>query len=626
MEYFATEADIAIVGAGHAGVEAALVSARLGMRVVLFTLSLDAVANMPCNPSIGGTAKGSLVREIDALGGEMGKVADAVTIQGRMLNRGKGPAVHSPRVQVDRAAYHIKMKGIVERQEGLHVRQAEVTEIRLDENGAVNAVVTDQGAVYKCKAVIICTGTYLRSRTITGEVISESGPDGMKNSKKLTQCLVDLGMPLRRFKTGTPARIHRSTIDFDKLTEQVGDDPLLPFSFEATEMLENKVICHVAYTNAETHRVVRENIHRSPLYGGEIQGVGPRYCPNIEDKVMRFAHKLRHQIFVEPMGLDTEEIYMQGASSSFPEEVQLAFYRTIEGFSRAEFMRNAYAIEYDCVDPLSLKPTLEFQEIPGLYGAGQFIGTSGYEEAAALGMVAGINAAHKILNKPPFILERSSSYIGTLIDDLTTKGCQDPYRMMTSRSEYRMLLRHDNADVRLTPAGRELGLISDERWQAFQLKMEQIKQEVARLKSTTIAPSQKLNEILASHETATVTTGITLAELLRRPQLNYEVLAGVDPGRPQLPDVVTEQVQLDIKYEGYIRKQLVQVQQMKKLERLTLPEDINYADLTSIRLEAREKLAKIRPHNVGQASRISGVNPADIAVLSLYLEKRARGG
>jgi len=622
MEYLATPTDVAIIGAGHAGVEAALVCARLGVRAALFTLSLDAIANMPCNPSIGGTAKGHLVREIDALGGEMAKAADAVTIQGRMLNRGKGPAVHSPRVQVDRSAYHIQMKRMIERQPGLMIRQAEVTEIRLDENGRVCAVVTDQGAVYSCRAVIVCTGTYLRSRIIVGEVSQASGPDGMRNSTRLTECLARLGLPLRRFKTGTPARAHSSTIDFDLLEAQTGDNPILPFSFETKTPPQNKIICHIAYTNAETHRIIRENLDRSPLYGGEIVGVGPRYCPNIEDKVMRFSDKPRHQIFVEPMGLDTEEIYLQGASSSFPEEIQLAFYRSIEGFSRLEIMRTAYAIEYDCVDPTTLRPTLEFGGIPGLYGAGQFIGTSGYEEAAALGMVAGINASHYILGKSPFVLERSSSYIGTLIDDLTTKGCEDPYRMMTSRSEYRLLLRHDNADARLTPLGRELGLISDSRWQDFQHKVEQIEREIKRLKGTSIPPSEKLAELLVSCGTSAPASGSNLAELIRRPQLSYGALAEVDAARPDLPADVAEQVELDVKYEGYIRKQVQQVEQMKKLERVLLPDDLDYAGLKGIRLEAREKLAKVRPRSVGQASRISGVNPADISVLLIYLEKR----
>ena len=625
MEYIATPTDIAVIGAGHAGVEAALAAARLGARTVLFTLSLDAVANMPCNPSIGGTAKGHLVREIDALGGEMGKVADATTIQWRMLNRGKGPAVHSPRAQVDRSAYHLMMKRIVERQPGLLVRQAEVTEIRLDEGGRVCAVVTEQGAVYECRAAIICSGTFLRSRVIIGSVSKQSGPDGMHCATRLTQCLERLGLPLRRFKTGTPARVHRATIDFERLQEQSGDQPIVPFSFETKTAPTNKVLCHIAFTNAETHRIVRENLHRSPLYSGLIDGVGPRYCPNIEDKVMRFSDKPRHQIFVEPMGLDTEEIYLQGASSSFPEEVQLAFYRSIDGFFRLEIMRNAYAIEYDCVDPLSLKPTLEFGGVPGLYGAGQFNGTSGYEEAAAQGLVAGINAANYILGKPLVVLERSSSYIGTLIDDLTTKGCHDPYRMMTSRSEYRLLLRQDNADARLTPLGRELGLISDSRWDEFERKRELVQSEIKRVKATVLPPSSEVNEILVPCGTSPLTTGANLAELIRRPQLGYKMLAAVDRTRPQLPDDVTEQVELDIKYEGYINKQVEQVEQMKKLERIMLPENLDYADVQGIRLEAREKLSKIRPHSLGQASRISGVNPADITVLLIYLERGGSG-
>jgi len=622
QEYIATPLDLAVIGAGHAGVEAALAAARLGVRTGLFTLNLDAVANMPCNPSIGGTAKGHLVREIDALGGQMAKTTDGLIIQARMLNCGKGPAVHSPRAQVDRDAYHREMKKIVERQPGLLLRQAEVIDIRLDENGKICAVVTSQGAVYACRAAVIATGTYLCSKTIIGAVTRDEGPDGLQSSRRLTDCLRRLGLPLRRFKTGTPARVHRLTIDFSQLEAQQGDEVITPFSFETRTPLQNKILCHIAYTNADTHRVIRENIGRSPLYAGEIEGVGPRYCPNIEDKTMRFAHKERHQIFVEPMGLDTEEIYLQGASSSFPEEIQLAFYRTIKGFSRIEIMRCAYAIEYDCLDPLSLNATMGLTGIPGLYGAGQFCGTSGYEEAAAQGLLAGINAAHYILGRPPLTLERSSSYIGTLIDDLTLKGCQDPYRMMTSRSEYRLLLRHDNADRRLTPIGRELGLISDQRWRDFTRKLELVSAETARVRATNIPPSEGLNSIIVSRGTSLMTTGAGLAELIRRPQLSYDALAPSDPTRPELPPEVTEQVELDIKYEGYIQKQLAQAEQMKKLDRISLPEGLDFAAITSLRLEAREKLSAVRPQNLGQASRISGVNPADIAVLMIYLERR----
>jgi len=622
QEYIATPLDLVVIGAGHAGVEAALAAARLGVRTGLFTLNLDAVANMPCNPSIGGTAKGHLVREIDALGGQMAKTADKLTIQARMLNRGKGPAVHSPRAQVDRDGYHREMKMQVERQPGLLLRQAEVVDIRLDKNGSASAVVTSQGAVHACRAVIIATGTYLRSKTIIGAVMRDEGPDGLASSQRLTDCLQRLGLPLRRFKTGTPARVHRSTIDFSQLEPQQGDNPISPFSFESAAPPQNQILCHIAYTNEDTHRVIRENISRSPLYAGEIEGVGPRYCPNIEDKTMRFAHKPRHQIFVEPMGLQTEEIYLQGASSSFPEEIQLKFYRTIKGFSQLEIMRCAYAIEYDCLDPLALGPTLQLTGIPGLYGAGQFCGTSGYEEAAAQGLLAGINAAHYILGRPPLTLERSSSYIGTLIDDLTTKGCQDPYRMMTSRSEYRLLLRQDNADRRLTPIGREVGLISDTRWQEFTRKVELIAAETARVKAINLPPSEQLANIFVSRGTSPLTTGAGLAELIRRPQLSYEALAPADLTRPELPAEVAEQVELDIKYEGYIQKQLAQAEQMKKLDRIAIPEGLDFAGITALRLEAREKLALARPQSLGQASRISGVNPADIAVLMIYLERR----
>jgi tRNA uridine 5-carboxymethylaminomethyl modification enzyme len=624
MEYLAETVDVAVIGGGHAGIEAALAICRLGGSCVLFSLSMDAVANLPCNPNIGGTAKGHLVREIDALGGEMGKAADKVLLQSRMLNRGKGPAVHSLRVQVDRRQYHNYMKSVLEKQEGLLLKQAEIVEIRRDSSGAVCAVVTALGAVYACKAVILCTGTFLGGRIFVGEHSFASGPDGLHAPTRLAEQLRAEGLPLRRFKTGTPARVHRRSIDFSQLEEQVGDEPVIPFSYETKEPLQNRVVCHVAYTNEETHRVIRDNLHRSPLYGGQIVGVGPRYCPSIEDKVVRFADKSRHQVFVEPMGLDTEEMYLQGMSSSLPEEVQIAFYRTMKGFENLQVIRNAYAIEYDCVDPTALLPTLEVKTIPGLYGAGQFNGTSGYEEAAAQGLVAGINAIRKIKGQSAFVLERSSSYIGTLIDDLVTKGCQEPYRMMTSRSEYRLLLRQDNADVRLTPLGREVGLISDDRWEMFHVKQSRCREEKLRLEKKTFAPSDELNHFLEANGTAAIKTGVRLAELLRRPQITYEALAPFDPDKPALPPDVIEQVEIDIKYAGYIQKQLDQVEQMHRLEHTLLPDGINYREMEGLRLEAREKLDRIRPRSLGQASRISGVTPADLSVLSIQLDLRGK--
>lgn len=623
--YEAQSYDLAVIGAGHAGVEAALAAARLGVSTALFTISLDGLANMPCNPSIGGTAKGHLVREIDALGGQMGKAADATFIQSRMLNRGKGPAVHSLRVQADRQRYHVYMKRVVEQQENLDLKQAEIIEIRA-KNGRIESVVTHLGAVHKVKAAILCTGTFLRGRIFVGDVSYESGPDGLHAASRLSESLLALGIPLRRFKTGTPARVHRSSIDFSQLEPQEGDDPITPFSFETKEKLQNQAICHIAYTNEQTHQVIRQNIHRSPLYGGKIEGIGPRYCPSIEDKVVRFADKPRHQIFVEPMGLDTEEIYLQGMSSSLPEDVQLAFYRTIKGFEKVKVMRNAYAIEYDSVDPLALKPSLEFKTVAGLYGAGQFNGTSGYEEAAAQGLVAGINAARACKGLEAVILDRSSSYIGTLIDDLVTKGCSDPYRMMTSRSEYRLLLRQDNADARLTPLGHEIGLISEERYQSYLHKQQLIEEEVARLESTTVSPSPALNELLVSRETSPISTGFKLGELIRRPQISYQDLAPFDPERPDLPAAVAEEAEILLKYEGYIKKQQMEVDQMRRLESKLLPEDADYAAVTGLRLEAAEKLGKIRPRSVGQASRISGVSPADISVLLIWLEHWQKGG
>lgn len=621
MEYKMGDYEVAVIGAGHAGIEAALAAARLGAKTAIFTMSLDAIGNMPCNPSIGGTAKGHLVREIDALGGEMGKAADATFLQSRMLNRGKGPAVHSLRVQSDRDEYHKEMKYRLELQDGLDIIQAEVCDIRTDENGAVKELVTKLGAVYEVKTAIICSGTFLHGRIYVGDVSYESGPDGLHAAIGLSEALERLGIHLRRFKTGTPARVRRDSIDYSKLEVQAGDEPIIPFSFETPrEGLKNQVVCHIAYTNEKTHQIIRDNIHRSPLYGGMIEGVGPRYCPSIEDKVMRFSEKPRHQSFVEPVGLHTEEMYLQGLSSSLPEDVQVQIYRSIVGFENVKLMRNAYAIEYDCIDPLDLKASLEFLKVEGLYGAGQFNGTSGYEEAAAQGLIAGINAARKVQGKEPLILDRASSYIGTLIDDLVTKGCSDPYRMMTSRSEYRLLLRQDNADQRLTPIGHEIGLISEERWQHYLHKQELIEQERKRIEKLTFGPSKELNEMLESRGTAPMETGAHASDLIRRPQVSYKDLEPFDTERPQLPDEVTEQVEIQIKYEGYIQKQLIQVEQMRRLETRKIPEDINYEEVRGLRLEAIEKLQRIRPHSIGQASRISGVSPADISVLLIYME------
>lgn len=622
MEYHMGNYEVAVIGAGHAGIEAALAAARLGAQTAIFTMSLDAIGNMPCNPSIGGTAKGHLVREIDALGGEMGKAADATFLQSRMLNRGKGPAVHSLRVQSDRDEYHKEMKRRLEQQRGLDVIQAEVVDIRIDENGTVKEIVTKLGAVYTVQTAIICSGTFLHGRIYVGDVSYESGPDGLHAAVGLSEALEQLGIHLRRFKTGTPARVHRDSIDYSKLEVQAGDEPIVPFSFETPrEGLKNQVVCHIAYTNEKTHQIIQQNIHRSPLYGGMIEGVGPRYCPSIEDKVMRFADKPRHQSFVEPVGMNTEEMYLQGLSSSLPEDVQIQLYRSIEGFEQIQIMRNAYAIEYDCVDPLDLKASLEFIKVDGLYGAGQFNGTSGYEEAAAQGLIAGINAARKVQGKEPLILDRASSYIGTLIDDLVTKGCSDPYRMMTSRSEYRLLLRQDNADQRLTPIGYEIGLISEERWQRYLHKQEQIGKERARIEKLTFGPSEAMNRMLEERGTAPMETGAHASDLIRRPQITYQDLAPFDLERPELPDEVTEQVEIQIKYEGYIQKQLAQVEQMRRLESRKLPETMDYTQVRGLRLEAAEKLQRVRPHSIGQASRISGVSPADISVLLIYLSQ-----
>lgn len=618
--YFAGEYDVAVIGAGHAGIEAALAAARLGCRTVVFTINMDAVGNCPCNPSIGGTAKGHLVREIDALGGEMGRTADECTLQNRMLNRGKGPAVHSLRAQIDRRKYSAVMKHKLELQENLDLRQAEITDIEQDEKGWL--LTTRMLGVFQTKTVIIATGTYLGGRIYVGEVSYESGPDGTFPAAFLGESLRKLGVKTRRFKTGTPARVKRSSIDFSDLEVQKGDEPTVPFSYDTLTPPENKVDCHVSWTNENTKKIILDNIHRSPLYGGKIEGVGPRYCPSLEDKIVRFADKKRHQLFIEPCGEDTEEMYLQGMSSSLPEEVQIAFYHTIPGLENAMIMRPAYAIEYDCIDPTDMLATLEFKQFPGLYGAGQFNGSSGYEEAAAQGFIAGVNAALKVQGKDPLILDRASSYIGTLIDDLVTKGANEPYRMMTSRSEYRLVLRQDNADERLTPIGYELGLISEERYQRFLRKQELIKEEMKRVAKTVISPSPVLSEILVSRETSDVKTGIRLIELLKRPELNYEVLAPIDPDRPELESAVFEQVEIAIKYEGYIKKQLAAVENMRKLENKLLPDDIDYRNITGLRLEAQEKLSTIRPLNIGQASRISGVSPADINVLMIYLVKQ----
>lgn len=615
--YFAGEYDVAVIGAGHAGIEAALASARLGCKTVIFTINMDAVGNCPCNPSIGGTAKGHLVREIDALGGEMGKTADECFLQSRMLNRGKGPAVHSLRAQIDRRKYSDTMKHKLELQKNLELRQAEITDIKQTENGY--ELTTRMLAVFSCKAVIIATGTYLGGRIFVGEVSYESGPDGIFPAAALGASLKELGLPLRRFKTGTPARVLKSSIDFSELEVQKGDEPPQPFSYETENLGENKVDCHISWTNDDTKQIILENIHRSPLYAGKIEGVGPRYCPSFEDKVMRFKDKPRHQLFIEPCGLDTEEMYMQGMSSSLPEEVQLKFYRTIKGLENCVIMRPAYAIEYDCVDPLAMNATLEFKDFPNLYGAGQFNGSSGYEEAAAQGLITGINAALKISGKEQIVLTRDNSYIGTLIDDLVTKGANEPYRMMTSRSEYRLVLRQDNADERLTPLGYEIGLISDERYKKFLTKQEQKKQELKRLKTTVISPTDEVNNILVSRETSEITTGVRLIDLLKRPQLDYNALKPIDLTRPNLDPNIFEQVEIEIKYEGYIQKQLKQVEQMRKLETKRLPKSFDYRKIKGLRLEAQEKLNKIKPLNIGQASRISGVSPADISVLLIWL-------
>lgn len=610
--------DVAVIGAGHAGIEAALASARLGCKTAVFTINMDAVGNCPCNPSIGGTAKGHLVRELDALGGEMGKAADETFLQMRMLNRGKGPAVHSLRAQIDRRAYAERMKHCLELQQNLELRQAEITDLVKNDDGEWE-LTTRLKTKYLAKAVIIATGTYLGGVVFVGDVSYESGPDGIFPSKFLPDALKNMGMSIRRFKTGTPARVLKSSIDFTDLEEQAGDEPVTPFSYDTLEPGENKVLCHISWTNEKTKKIILDNLHRSPLYSGKIEGIGPRYCPSIEDKIVRFSEKERHQLFIEPCGLNTEEMYLQGMSSSLPEDVQTAFYHSIKGLENAVIMRPAYAIEYYCCDPLQLRRTLEFIDFENLYGAGQFNGSSGYEEAAVQGFVAGVNAALKILGREPMVLDRASSYIGTLIDDLVTKGCQDPYRMMTSRSEYRLVLRQDNADSRLTPIGRKIGLISDERWERFNKKQELIKAELKRVKATVIAPSEKVNEILVSRETSAINTGVRLIDLIKRPQLGYDALSEIDENRPNIDRNIFEQVETEIKYEGYIKRQLIVIDQVRRLECKILPENIDYNAIDGLRLEAREKLTKVRPENIGQASRISGVSPADISVLVIYL-------
>ena len=624
MTYDAGSFDIAVIGAGHAGIEAALAAARLGCSTIVFTINLDAVGNCPCNPSIGGTAKGHLVREIDALGGEMGRTADACTIQSRMLNLGKGPAVHSLRAQIDRNHYARLMKHKLETCPNLLLRQGEI--VKLEQAGEEWLLTSRLEAVYRAKAVIIATGTFLGGKVFVGDVSYESGPNGMFPAAFLPDSLKKLGISLRRFKTGTPARVLKSSIDFTNLEVQQGDEPIVPFSYDTEEPLENKAVCHVSWTNDETKQVILENIHRSPLYGGQIEGIGPRYCPSIEDKVVRFPDKPRHQLFIEPCGLDTEEMYLQGMSSSLPEDVQVAFYHTIPGLEHAQILRTAYAIEYDCCDPLQLSATLEFRDWPGLYGAGQFNGSSGYEEAAAQGFVAGVNAARKVQGKSPFVLDRASSYIGTLIDDLITKGASDPYRMMTSRSEYRLVLRQDNADERLTPLGRELGLISDRRWEKFQRKQEQKQAELKRVQKTTLPPSQELNRILVSRGTSPLTTGAKLADLLKRPQITYEDLEPVDKDRPPYSTAVFEAVEIELKYEGYIKRQRADIEEARRLERKRLPQDVDYSAIQGLRLEAGEKLNKVKPENIGQAGRISGVSPADISVLLIWLASKEREG
>lgn len=620
MEYFAKSYDVAVIGAGHAGIEAALAAARLGCNTCIFTISADWVGNMPCNPAIGGSSKGHLVREIDALGGEMGVAADKNTIQRRMLNLGKGPAVHSPRAQIDRRDYSAYMKNAIEQQENLELRQAEIIDLTRLDNGEWQ-LKTKLEALYTAKCVVLATGTFLGGRVFVGDVSYESGPDGLFAATQLAGSLQKLGITTRRFKTGTPSRVNKRSVHLEQLDVQEGDEDLVRFSFDDACTPENKAVCYITYTNDKTKEIILNNLHRSPLYGGKIEGIGPRYCPSIEDKMVRFPEKERHQIFIEPCGLNTEEMYLQGLSSSLPEDVQLAFLKTIPGLEDVQVIRTAYAIEYDCIDPLSLKSSLEFLDFPGLFGAGQFNGSSGYEEAAAQGLIAGINAARKVQGKPSFTLDRASSYIGTLIDDLVTKGCNEPYRMMTSRSEYRLMIRQNNADLRLSDYGHDLGLISDERYEKLQEKRRLIAAERERAANTTISPSPELDALLVSRETSAMKSGQRLAELIKRPQLNYELLTPWDTTRPELPKEVLDEVETQIKYEGYIARQEAQIKEMRRLEGKTLPDSLNYKGIVGLRLEAQEKLDRIRPANIGQASRISGVSPADISVLLIYLEK-----
>ncbi len=622
MKYNSENFDIAVIGAGHAGIEAGLAGARLGCKTAVFTINLDWVGNMPCNPSIGGTSKGHLVREIDALGGEMGIAADKNTIQSRMLNLGKGPAVHSLRAQIDRRAYSDYMKGVLERQENLYLKQAEITDLYFEDGEWV--LTTHLEAVHRAKAVVIATGTFLAGRVYVGDVSYESGPDGMFPATKLAECLKKIGVPTRRFKTGTPPRVNRRSVDIESLEPQYGDEKIVQFSFSEKYNVENKQPCYIAFTGEETKRIILENLDRSPLFSGKIDGVGPRYCPSIEDKIVRFSEKERHQIFVEPCGMKTDEMYLQGLSSSMPEDVQLKIVHSIPGLEKAEFLRTAYAIEYDCVDPLALRQTLEFKDFPGLYGAGQFNGSSGYEEAAAQGLVAGVNAALKILGREPMILDRTTSYIGTLIDDLVTKGCNDPYRMMTSRSEYRLILRQDNADRRLTEYGYKAGLISEERYTAFKEKLRLIEEESERVKNVSIKKTPELDAALVSRGTSPLEKGLKMAELLKRPLVDYDLLAPFDPERPDLPGEIFEQVEIDIKYEGYIKRQQAQINEMKRLEVQRIPDGTDYSAISGLRLEAREKLARVKPETVGQAGRISGVSPADINVLIVWLERNRR--
>ncbi len=621
MSYYAGEYDIVVIGAGHAGCEAALAAARLGMKTAIFSISLEAVANMPCNPHIGGSSKGHLVREIDALGGEMGKNIDKTMIQIKMLNTSKGPAVHSLRAQADRKRYQMEMKHTLEKQENLDLKQAEIVDIKL-ENNKVKSIQTDVGAIYNVKSIIVATGTYLKGKIFIGDYSKESGPDGVFPANKLSECLKGLGVNLVRFKTGTPARINKKSIDFSKMEVQKGDVDIIPFSFEDKMKQFDQVDCYLTYTNAETHKIIRDNLHRSPLYAGVIEGTGPRYCPSIEDKVVRFADKERHQVFVEPIGRDTDEMYIQGMSSSLPEDVQIAMYRTLPGLEHCEFTRPAYAIEYDCIDPADLKLSLEYKKIDGLFFAGQTNGTSGYEEAACQGLIAGINASQKIKGKEPLILDRTEAYIGVLIDDIVTKGTNEPYRMMTSRAEYRLLLRQDNADLRLTEKGHEIGLISDERYNKFLDKKQKIEAEKKRLEETIVRPTEEVNEFLRNQGTSELTTGSKLSELLKRAEISYASLATIDKDRPELGEQVKEEVEIQVKYDGYIKMQEAQVEKFKKMEKKLLPEDLDYNTVKGISLEARQKLNKHKPHSIGQASRISGVSPADISVLLVFLQTK----